>query len=185
MKLNIYNVSHPILKILSNITKQTEENSHILSYYYKNIGLLLTYEVLRKYVVTKPVYIKCLYSTKLLNLISKDKKYKLLTNLHENYEMITEIKALLPNIDIIDTSLNNAINVDHTVDSIEKTEILILKKKLNNINVSSIIEHLHLEKKIPICNIKIVCIIAYQNILTTLSYKHPELTIYTIEIGYN
>nr|ARW68399.1 uracil phosphoribosyltransferase [Chondria sp. (in: red algae)] len=189
MQLNIYSISHPIIKILSNVTKQEEQNPIASSYYYRNIGLLLIYEVLRKYIVIKQVYIKCLYSTKLLNLVDNNEKYIILTNLYDNYEMITDIKTLLPNIDIVDISNNNGtnspININQMVENMEHLQIFILKKELRNKNISEIIKYLTSEKNIPLNNIHIACIITSQNILTNLSYEYPKLKIYTTEIVYN
>nr|ARW63828.1 uracil phosphoribosyltransferase [Chondria sp. (in: red algae)] len=189
MQLDIYNISHPIIKILSNITKQKKPDAITSLYCYKNIGLLIIYEVLRKYVVIKPVYIKSLHSTKLLNLIDRNKKYIILTNFYDNYEMITDIKILLPNIDIIDISNNNKdnsqIETKHIGENTKTTEIIILTKELSNIKVLALIKYLTLEEEIPPYNIKIACIIAYEDVLTNLSYEHPDIKIYTTEIGHN
>lgn len=186
MQLNIYNISHPIIKILSSLTRQEKENIILSSYYHKQIGLLLIYEVLRKHITIHEIYIKSLYSTKLFNVISKEKKYIIFTNLRDNYNMVSEIQMLISNIKIIDISYNNRTGKDKDIykiiNSAKYLEIFILMRELRTIKIIDIIQEIKLQNNISTDNIQIISIIAYQDILTRLSYHYPQLKIYTTKI---
>nr|ARW64255.1 uracil phosphoribosyltransferase [Chondria sp. (in: red algae)] len=188
MQLNIYNISHPIIKLLSNVIKQEKQNPVISSYYYKNIGLLLIYEVLRKYINVNKVYIKLMYSTKSLHFNEKNRNYIILTDLSNNYEMLGEIKILLPKIDIIDIKDTNSNIFESYIENrkikykTKNTEIFILQQKLENINVIQIIKRLTLKYQAPINHINVACIISSKEILNILAYEYPKLKVYTTEI---
>lgn len=188
MQLNIYSISHPIIQLLSNTTTIKNKNS-ILSYcYYKNLGLLLMYEILRKYITIQNVYIKSLYSTKELKLISYDEQYLVLTDISSSYELISGIKTLIPNIDIININYTNIKNEQNLIKEIEpvnaKTQIFILEKQLKNVNIINVIKYLTLMYKIPINQINIVCIKSEQKILKQIGSIYPKVKVYTTQILY-
>jgi len=178
MQLNIYNVSHPIIKLLSNVIWQKKQNPIISSYYYNNLGLLLMYEILRKHIIVKRVYIKHIHSTKLLNLVNNKIKYIIITDLLNNYEMLTNIKMLLPNIEIIDINYENILKENNS----KNTEIFIFEKQLKSSNILELIKYLKLKHSISVKNINVACIISYQHTLNELGYEYPKLKVYTTEI---
>nr|YP_010171062.1 uracil phosphoribosyltransferase [Chondria tumulosa]QSD57203.1 uracil phosphoribosyltransferase [Chondria tumulosa] len=186
MQLNIYNISHPIIKLLSNVIKENKKNEIISSYYYKNLGLLLMYEILRKHITIKKIYIKSIYSIKLINLTNQKRKYIIVTNLLYNYEMLQDIKILLPDIDIININCEqinkSKVKINDTI--IKKIEIFILEKELKNINILEVIKYFISHYNISINHISIISIISYENILNELSKKYPKLKVYTTEISY-
>nr|WMP12365.1 Uracil phosphoribosyltransferase [Laurencia verruciformis] len=188
MQLNIYSISHPIIQLLSNKTTIKNKNNILSSCYYKNIGLLLMYEILRKYIKIQNVYIKSLYSTKELKLISYDEKYLIFTDISNNYEMISGIKTLIPNIDIININYINITNEQNPTKEIEKvsanTQIFILEEQLKNINIISIIKYITLIYQIPINQINIACIRSDQTILKQLGNIYPKVKVYTTQILY-
>lgn len=189
MKLNIYNISHPIIKILSNTTVANNNNSSLSSYYCKNFGLLFMYEILRKYIKVETIYIQLIDSTKELKLISNSQKYLVATNICNTYEIISDIKTLLPNIDIINISYNNISNEqsinEKTKKPINNAQIFILEKHLNNINVMNTIKYFISIKEIPIKNIAIACITSEHGILKQLGNIYPSMRVYTTKILYN
>nr|WMP11938.1 uracil phosphoribosyltransferase [Laurencia australis]WMP12150.1 uracil phosphoribosyltransferase [Laurencia australis] len=188
MQLNIYSISHPIIQLLSNTTTIKNNNNILSSCHYKNLGLLLMYEILRKYIKIQKVYIKSLYSIKELKLINYDEQYLVLTNISNNYEMISGIKTLIPNIDIININYINITNEQKPIEKITKfstkTQIFILEEQLQNINVISIIKYLILTYNIPINHINIACIKSEQKILKQLGNAYPEVKVYTTQILY-
>nr|CRF40218.1 Uracil phosphoribosyltransferase [Laurencia snackeyi] len=188
MQLNIYSISHPIIQLLSNTTTVKNKNHILSSYYYKNLGLLLMYEILRKYIKIQNVYIKSLYSIKELKLINYDEQYLVFTDISSNYEMLSGIKTLIPNIDIININYTNIKNENKRIKELEtiriNTQIFILEEQLKNINVISIIKYLTLVYKIPINNINIACIKSEQRILKQLGNIYPEVKVYTTQILY-
>nr|ARW68812.1 uracil phosphoribosyltransferase [Palisada sp.] len=188
MQLNIYNISHPIIQILSNITTIKSTNNILYSCYYKNLGLLLIYEVLRKYIKIKTVYIKLLNSTKQLKLINESEKYLVVTDLSKTYEIISNIKTLVPNIDIININYKDTPNLQNinsnTEIENENAHIFILEEKLNNVNTINLIKYLTLIQKIHIDYISIICITSEQSILQQLGDFYPKMKVYTTQILY-
>nr|YP_010951637.1 Uracil phosphoribosyltransferase [Laurencia catarinensis]WMP12576.1 Uracil phosphoribosyltransferase [Laurencia catarinensis] len=188
MQLNIYSISHPIIQLLSNTITVKNKNNILYYYNYKNLGLLLMYEILRKYIKIQNVYIKSLYSTKELKLINYNEKYLILSDISNNYEMISGIKTLIPNIDIININYINIKNEQKTIQDIEKvnanTQIFILEEQLKNVNVISIIKYLTLMHQIPINHINIACIKSEQKILKQIGSIYPKVKVYTTQILY-
>nr|YP_009391748.1 uracil phosphoribosyltransferase [Laurenciella marilzae]ARW59892.1 uracil phosphoribosyltransferase [Laurenciella marilzae] len=189
MQLKIYSISHPIIQILSNITT-TEKKNPIISYcHYKNLGLLLMYEILRKYVKVQTIYIKLLYSTKQLKLTDYNDRYLVITDLSNNYEIISNVKTLIPNIEIVNISYINTIDkknlTKHREAINEHTQIFILEEQLENIKIIDLITYLTSTQKIPIDNINLVCVKSKQTILKQIGNIYPNVKVYTTQILYN
>nr|ARW60301.1 uracil phosphoribosyltransferase [Laurencieae sp.] len=186
MQLNIYKISHPIIQLLSNVAIIKSNNKVMDSYYYKNLGMLLMYEILRKYVSVQKIYIKSVYSTIQLNLINQREQYFVITDLSTTYEIVSDIKTLLPNIDIINIGYKDILNDSNSINNIQlnnqNTKIFILEKKLNSVATINTVKYLISNNKIPINDINIACIISEQNILRQLSYNYPTIKVYTTQI---
>nr|YP_009392377.1 uracil phosphoribosyltransferase [Osmundaria fimbriata]ARW60939.1 uracil phosphoribosyltransferase [Osmundaria fimbriata] len=188
MPLNIYIISHPIIKILSNPIINTKENQYTNKYYYeKYLGFLLIYETLRKYVKIRKFYIKSLKSIRNFYLTNTGTKYLIFTHLSTHYKLIADISILLPDIEII--NIEHKIHSNFGLDSFFKiqdnTNTFILESVIKDNKIIDLVEYLHQKKQIKLDNINIVCISSYQKILSQLNYKYPKLKVYTTEIIYN
>nr|YP_009399006.1 uracil phosphoribosyltransferase [Cliftonaea pectinata]ARW68066.1 uracil phosphoribosyltransferase [Cliftonaea pectinata] len=189
MQLNIYTISHPIIELLSNSTIYNSRDESNAQFYYKHIGLFLLYEVLRKQIKIEKIYVKYTYSIKDLCLISPCTKNCILTNLKDTYSMLGDIKILMPSIEIINVKYDN-----YKLDIIDKTKLLKLQEKYNNLKILilennlkndtiiNLIDNLKNENKILIKDIKIACITSYYEILNKLGKIYPKLVIYTTKI---
>nr|WGH12983.1 Uracil phosphoribosyltransferase [Echinothamnion sp.] len=183
MKLNIYNVSHPIIKILSNRINENETQQNC-----KYIGLLLVYEIFRKYINLKKIYIKQIKSIKYYDIINKNKKYFILTNISQTYDMINEIKIILPQIQIIHIDYSDIKNIEKSIKdltiNVEKDKILIIEKITKNNTVMNLIQYLTKQKNLQSKNIYIGSIISNEETLNEIGSYYPKLTVYTTKIIY-
>ena len=101
MQLKIFQISHPIIKLLANNIISNKNNEAQNELYYRHIGFLILYEMLRKNLIIKNLYIKRIKGIDVLDVIDDTIKYIILTNILETYSIITEIKLLLPNIKVL------------------------------------------------------------------------------------
>ncbi len=182
MPLEIYELSHPIIKIISSNLESNKYN-------YRYIGLLLIYEMFRKHVITKKIYIKNIKQIKVFNVINKQKNYLILTNICETHELIGDIKMLIPNLQIIHINYEQISNVKNSLKELiidsQQSEIFIIEKIIKNDNINHLLTYLNNEKKIQNENIKIGCIMSNENILQKIGNKYSELKLYTTNIIYN
>nr|YP_009393620.1 uracil phosphoribosyltransferase [Bostrychia simpliciuscula]ARW62182.1 uracil phosphoribosyltransferase [Bostrychia simpliciuscula] len=193
MQLNIYKISHPIIQFLSSsiINKTTSKSLH--EQHYKYIGLLFIYEVLRKYIKTEELYIKNIHYTKNVNLINLQNRCYIFTDLPSTYRMITDIKILLPNIEIVHVEYKNDHTIDKEIKNINKNielkyfniNIFILDEIIKNEEIIKLIKYLKRHTKVPSENMHIACIACYNEILNKLSNIYPKLKVYTTKIIYN
>ena len=188
MKLNIYKISHPIIQLLSNASSIDNKNNILSKYYCKNLGLFFMYEILRKHIKINTIYIKSLYSTRQLKLINYNEKYLIATDLSNTYEIVSDIKTLLPNIDIMNINYNNLLSNSEVSKSLKEqeqrknTKIFIVEKELSSINIMNTIKHLILKKEVDIENINIACITSEHSELKQLGNRYPNVKVYTTEI---
>jgi len=186
MRLNIYIISHPIIQILSSSIIY-DKNNTISSFNYKYLGVLLIYEMMRKNIKTKSIYIKNINSVKKNYYIDQNQKYYMITNLINTYTIISDIKILMPEIEIIDIK-----NKENICDKINENNKLNIGNINNNIIIfdvilyeSSIIElmmYIRQNTKISINNIQIACLACYNQLLDKLGNEYPTLNIYTTKI---
>nr|YP_009298033.1 uracil phosphoribosyltransferase [Plocamium cartilagineum]AOM67971.1 uracil phosphoribosyltransferase [Plocamium cartilagineum] len=186
MPLNIYLMSHPIIKQLSYQITKKENNKQIVNHHhYKNIGILLIYETIRQWIELQNIYIKQIHSIKEICLFNEQESYIIITDLSESYHMISEIILLLPNVSlhhisliekeqVIYNNLNNLITDDK--------KIIFIQKSLNNYFLIQILDYLLSKKHVKISQIKIICIICDNKIIEKIGYKYPNLNIYTTKI---
>nr|QCI06375.1 hypothetical protein [Dictyurus purpurascens] len=185
MQLNIYIVSHPIIKILSNSIIENNKITNISIYNEKYLGFLLIYELMRKYIKINSIYIKKINYVKKIYIKNHNKQHYIITNLIETYKIIGEITSLLPDIKIININTKQNIQQIENLQNITfNTEIIIFDKILKSSWILQIIRHLIRKRKICIENIQIVCLACYNQILDKLGNEYPKLEIYTAKIIY-
>nr|YP_009397745.1 uracil phosphoribosyltransferase [Dipterosiphonia australica]ARW66931.1 uracil phosphoribosyltransferase [Dipterosiphonia australica] len=182
MKLQIYELSHPIIKIILNEIENNEND-------YKYIGLLLMYEILRNYISIKKIYIKKIKAIKEFNTINKNEKHFLLTNISNTYDMISEIKVIVPNIKIIHIDYSSTDKIEQSIKNLEisnnNTKIFIIEKITINEQISNLINYLIHNKQIDSKYINIGCVISHQKSLEQIANQYPKLKVYTTKIIYN
>lgn len=186
MQLNIYLISHPIIKFLSDSIIYSKDNSIKKTKYSHHIGLLLIYEIMRKWTKIRNIYIKKLSYIQELSLLDSNQKYYIFTNLLQTYQIVTEIESLLPNIKIIHAEYNEHIsfqkNIIFSNFQTNNIKIIILEKILYQDYIIKLIQELHINQNIPLDKINIACISCYKPILDIIGKKYPELNIYTTKI---
>nr|YP_009399817.1 uracil phosphoribosyltransferase [Digenea simplex]ARW69636.1 uracil phosphoribosyltransferase [Digenea simplex] len=181
MQLNIYKISNPIIKLLSNSVKNNQIAMY--EYQYRYLGLLIMYEAFRKYIEIDKIYIKYLNSIEDLYAVNCKQNYLIMSNLSDTYQMLSDIRLIVPNVRIID--INDETNLHNIITNNNETTYFILEKSLSNNNIISLINNLNTKKKIPLEKINIVCLYSYHEILNQIGNLYPMLTIYTTEIIYN
>lgn len=180
MALNIYTISHPIIKLLTN---SLIDNNNQYDYNYRYIGFILIYEILRKYIKIKQIYIKCVDYTKLINILDQDETYYIFTNLANTYSIITDIKVILPNIQIIHFEEKLYKYLKEKIKYINKyTNILILETTLSQYSNIELITYLQKEQEVSLKKINIGCVNCHKDILDKLSKQYSKLNIYTTQI---
>nr|QCI08726.1 hypothetical protein [Sphondylothamnion multifidum] len=187
MQLNIYLISHPIIKLLSENINNNELHEIIRINNSKKIGLLLVYETMRKIINIHNMYIKTLSITKNISIIDTTEKFYLITNLSKTYNMITEIQLMLPNLQIINTeskSLDKLYKIVNYSKDIEekKIKIIIMENILSESWLIKIIEYISKNTAIPMNNVNIACITCHNYILNNIGNQYPKLNIYTTKI---
>nr|YP_010618791.1 hypothetical protein orf186 [Rhodomelopsis africana]WAX02804.1 hypothetical protein orf186 [Rhodomelopsis africana] len=183
MKLNIYRISHPVIKILLAHLNQNKEK-----HTYKYIGFLFIYEIFRKYIEINNIYIKQIKNVKSLHIINKNKRYFILTNISNNYDIINDIKIILPEIQIIHVDYQTTETIEKSLENLkidlEKSKILIIEKITNNDTIINLVNYLKKKKNLHSKDINIGCIISNEETLNSMGNYYPELKVYTTEIIY-
>lgn len=187
MKLNIYLISHPVIKILS--SSSILNDNDIYTNQKKHVALLLFYEIMRKNLSFKTIHIKQILDLKTIHLADFYQKNCIITNLSNTYFLISEIKEIIPNLHIINTetlSLNydvtNQIKKILRHDQMIKNNITIFETILIQNNILQLIEFLINKLQINIKEINIACLTCSKQALNRISEKYPQLNIYTTNI---
>lgn len=188
MKLNIFLVSHPLIKIftkhLRSNNQYNEINEKIIKSTYKYLGTFLIYEVLRKFLLVKNLYIYKLNYIKEICILDSQQKNYIITDIVTNFDMLIEIEQIFPqtqlqHINLYETNSWENINLQ---DINEKTNIIILDKFMKNDNIVKLIEYLNTIKNINTKYIKLACITCTNKILEKISLEYTDLNIYTTNI---
>nr|YP_009295580.1 uracil phosphoribosyltransferase or UMP pyrophosphorylase [Mastocarpus papillatus]AOL58064.1 uracil phosphoribosyltransferase or UMP pyrophosphorylase [Mastocarpus papillatus] len=189
MNLNVYLVSHPIIKKLSNhiiYTKFTGEQ--IYKYNTKLLGILLIYEIIRKWIKIHNIYIKNIDLTKEISIFDSKESYLVIANLMECHEFISDINIIAPKVFLQHINFNIEIRncyIDNDIiNTIKEQKIIIIERFLNNDSIIKLLDYLLLEKNVNINQIKIMCITCTNNICEHLGNRYKSLKIYTTRI-YN
>ena len=146
MQLKIYQISHPLIKLI--LTRITTENVSATDreYYYRYIGFLIIYEAIRKYIAIQNLQIQLINEVKNLNVVNKKKKYLILTNTSKTYHMITDIKSLMPNLKIAHVSYENINTIKNCIHTLNvnphNTSIFIVEKTTEDEKIINLIDYL-------------------------------------------
>lgn len=187
MQLNIYLISHPIIKILSNSIIQNNVNIHNKNE-QRYLGLFLIYEIMRRYIDVKNIYIKQIFHSKIVYRLNSNKKHYIITNLSNTYSIIGKITFVIPNFHIIDIDYfnwnNHVLNKLNVIlnDKKRQKRFIIFENILVQNNIIQLIENLNNKIKVNIKEINIACLACNQQILNKISQKYPKLNIYTTKI---
>nr|YP_010903174.1 hypothetical protein P4C74_pgp005 [Hypnea pseudomusciformis]WCH55228.1 hypothetical protein [Hypnea pseudomusciformis]WCH56821.1 hypothetical protein [Hypnea pseudomusciformis] len=190
MPLNIYIISHPIISILSTqIISSLQTNNKINEPIYSEINFLLIYELLRKWIKVKNIYIKDINKMKEISMFNPKESYILFTNIEKYYNIINHLKILMPKLSLrhIDIDKNNNDYTKIYFNSKNRkypqnNKIIIVQKILNNDAIIHFINQLINEYKIHINSIKIICIACHKKVLEAINTKYSNLDIYTTKI---
>nr|YP_009393820.1 uracil phosphoribosyltransferase [Caloglossa beccarii]ARW62382.1 uracil phosphoribosyltransferase [Caloglossa beccarii] len=187
MQLNIYLISHPIIKILSNSTIQNEININNKNE-KKYLSLFIIYEIMRKHLYIKNIYIKQIFNLKTIYTLDSQQQNYIITNLSNTYFVLEEINNIIPNLHIININyldLNN-----YTVEQLTKIvknkkyrkRIIVFEFFLTNITIIEVIKVLIDNIKIKIEQLDIACLTCNNKVLKQISQKYPKVNIYTTKI---
>lgn len=152
---------------------------------YNQLNLFLIYEVLRKYIQTQNIYVKNLKYTKEICIFYPKESYLFLTDIEDCGSVINNIKIMIPQVNLIHTVFNNKVKEyveNRIVNIVNKQNIIIMEKLLNNLSIIQLLDYLITNRKININTIKIICIACTNKILEVISNKYPSLKIYTTKI---
>nr|YP_010198505.1 hypothetical protein LK148_pgp005 [Gracilaria pachydermatica]UAD86921.1 hypothetical protein [Gracilaria pachydermatica] len=186
MRLNIHTLIHPTIhKLAHEIIYQKSHNKLQHTDNEKTLGMLIFYEILRKWLKINNIYIKKVDVLKERHLLNKLDKYLILTNIIECYNILADIPRILPepylkHIDFNNININNSF---YSNENLQEYKIIIFEKFLKNYGIIEIINYLHKNNQIDLNHIKIICLACNSNILKYLAKKHPQLSIYTIKIN--
>lgn len=186
MKLKIYKISHPLIRLmLTHITAgYLSEISN--KYYERYIGFLIIYEIFRKYMMMRVLHIKLLEGSKKIETLDIKTKYIILTNTSDTYSMITDIECIVSNLTIIHTEyedigkIKNYIGQTNNIN--EDSCIFIIEKNTKNYKIINLIDYLKNTNKITLDKISIGNIFSNSKVLKKIGEKYPELTVYTTKI---
>lgn len=184
MRLNIYLISHPIIKQLSLAIINTKlNNKQIYQYDAKLLGRLLIYETVRKWITIHYIYIKNIDSQKELYKFDPKESYRILANLVECADIVSDINTILPQMCLQHVNSNNHNKNSYKyINIIKKEKIIIIEKFLNNYSIIRLLDYLLIEKKVQVSQIKIMCITCSNTICEYLGNKYQSLEIYTTKM---
>nr|YP_009396093.1 uracil phosphoribosyltransferase [Dasya naccarioides]ARW65279.1 uracil phosphoribosyltransferase [Dasya naccarioides] len=186
MLLNIYILSHPIIKLLSPSITKLNTSKEINYDKIKYIGLFLIYEITRRYINVESIYIKKVSYTKEIHLPKKNEQYYIITDLIKTYKTIGEVQNLIPNLKILHVNnqqqLSNIYIKEENNCLNQNKQIIIFENIITTYLVMNLVEQLIDKNNIKIKNIHITCIACYTQILNKLGKKYPELNLYTTKI---
>lgn len=186
MQLQIYKISHPIVKLISSRINN-KYMSHIdQRQCEKYAGFLIIYEIFRKYISIENVYIKLTEGTKIVEIIDTKKRYVLLADISNTYNMLTDITSITSNFELHHVNYENKNEIKNYVKNIysnnSNISIFIIEKITKNYKIINLIEYLVKEKKFSLDNISICNIFSSSGILKEIGQKYPKLKIYTTKI---
>nr|ARW65075.1 uracil phosphoribosyltransferase [Polysiphonia sertularioides] len=186
MQLKIYQISHPIVQIISNNIENNTTDKVRDEIYYRSIGFLVLYEMFRKSLVIKNLYIKNIEDLKILNVVDKNVKYVILTNLLENQCLISEVKLILPEIEIAHIEYEDPDNVLKQMKDLNQkynnTKIFIVEKTTKDDRITYIIDYLRKKEYVSVSNISLGNIISNSTALEQIGRKYPEINVYTTKV---
>nr|QCI05465.1 hypothetical protein [Crouania attenuata] len=200
MQLNIYLLSHPLIKQISSSIldiKYIESLTHINTtslkeYYSKTLGIFLIYESMRKWINLNKFYLKKLNQVQEIYIVSPKEKYIMITDIIKNYQIIGDIKIMIPEIQFIHLNSEYINTHSHLFnEEIKKynisihTNIILLQTLLNDHVILKYINILKSKSNVMTKKIHILCFTCNNKILDRIGQIYPELNIYTTQIINN
>nr|YP_009293735.1 uracil phosphoribosyltransferase [Rhodymenia pseudopalmata]AOM64417.1 uracil phosphoribosyltransferase [Rhodymenia pseudopalmata] len=194
MQLNLYLISHPIIqKLASDVSYDHKYTSpNINNYKYKNLGLLMIYEVVRKYIKTEKIHIKAIDCIEEFCILSQEVSCLILADIKKSYSIISDITWIFPEIHIqpiyfsINENILNQSDIKNKIKSINgKKIILLMQSHLDDYSSIEILDYLTKYEKINIESIRIVCITCDNQIIGKIGKKYPKLTMYASKVTDN
>lgn len=187
MQLQIYQISHPLIKLISGRI-DTKYISHIdKNQCEKYIGFLVIYEIFRKYILIQNIHIKITEGTKTISIIDSRKKYILLTNISNTYNMLADITSITSNLELYHVEYENKDQIKDYIENIHSynkdIDIFIIEKITTNYKVINLLEYLVKEKNISLDHISICNIFSSSTILQEIGKKYPKLKVYTTKVN--
>nr|YP_010199086.1 hypothetical protein LK147_pgp005 [Hydropuntia urvillei]UAD88535.1 hypothetical protein [Hydropuntia urvillei] len=183
MRLNIHIIIHPIIQKLTYkiIYQKSSKNPENIDN-EKILGMLILYEILRKWLKINNIYIKKFnvlqekYFTNHLN------KYLIISNIIENYNILSYIDKILPKNNLTHVDYDKKINLYNCKKELQEHKIIIFEKYIKNYKMIKMIKYLNENNKIKLANIIIVCLTCSNKVLNYIAQKYPKLNIYTTKI---
>lgn len=190
MKLNIYNISHPIIQLLSSKIQNTRLETYTKHYSLSQLGYFLIYETIRDWVKIYKLKIKQINRIKEIIVPNPNECYIILTNITSSLDLIYKAKDILPNCDISFINFNkkmqsscNGSNFSYIPEHITPdTKFIIMNHYLKTDHIIKIVDYLTTIKKININQIRLTSIICENAELVKISKQYPQLSIYTTQI---
>nr|YP_010196667.1 hypothetical protein LK223_pgp006 [Gracilaria cervicornis]UAD84064.1 hypothetical protein [Gracilaria cervicornis] len=184
MRLNIHTLIHPTIQTLAyEIIYQKSHKQPQYTDNEKTLGMLIFYEILRKWLTIDHIYIKKVDILKEKHLLNQLDKYLIITNIIECYNMLADVQRILPKSYLKHIDFNNINNTFYYNEELQKYKIIIFEKFLKNYGIIEIINYLQNSNQINLNHVKIVCLTCNNNILKYLAKNHPQVNIYTIKIN--
>lgn len=190
MKLSIYVISHPIIKIFKQNICKNNNNVYKTSIEEQNeskIMLFLIYEILRKLINITNIYVHKLNHIQHSSIIDSQQKNYIITNMVENFNLLANIHTTFPQIQIAHYDLykNEAFKTKNKNEINHKTNIIIIEKFLVEDNIINILTDMKNDIKVTEKQITIACITCTNQILEKISKYYNNITLYTTSIIYN
>lgn len=178
MQLNIYLLTHPFIQVLSNHIIEKEEQNNFI-YYLKSqqLGTFLIYEIVRKWISLKNIYIKKVNHIQQLKVNYPFESYFIISDLTTSHHIITNAAKLLPY-----TQFKSINDIYEKVNYNKDEKIIFFEKSLCSYNTIKSIDYLIKYRDINVNQMKVACIICNNKVLNQIGEQYPGLEIYTTKI---
>lgn len=190
MPLQIYLISHPIVqKTVSELLSCKQNNNYNLCK-HEELGFLLMYEVLRKNITIKKIYIKKIKYIQEIHTQNLQESYIIISDITKSYKMINRATSLFTQLHIEHINLkqknNDYQNIINCIKRLSKKliYILIVEPHLNSYSIIKILDNIMNKDISNINQILVISITCSNKILEKLGNKYNNLHIYTTKITY-
>lgn len=189
MKLNIHIISHPIIEILSNLSKNQAKATTIKNHALRYLGLFMIYETVRSWLKIYRLTVTQALLQKEISVIDPKESYVIIFNNLNELSLFNEVQELIPNnsLNLIEKS-----EIDKKNEAAIKlpkisscTKIIITLKQLDSKYVLSLLEYLAKKHNTKLAQIRLICIICTTDQLIDISERYGNLNIYTTKIKQN
>lgn len=187
MSLSIYTIKHPLVISWANCLSQEEITTFEEFDLIQKIVLALVYEATRKFLHIHQLYLQKLTYLEKISILDNKFSYCIITDIYFSQITGKKILSLLPqsqiwHLPLTDDNIKNLYNQYREIKSGIK---IIIVQELLNIEIIVETMELLLDWNISEQDLRICCMSCSSKTLTTISSKHPNLSIYTINIVDN